>query len=414
MHILLINHYGGSPHYGPDFRPYYLAKEWVARGHEVSIVAATESHLRYRKPAARQAVSQELINGIRYVWVKSQSYRGNGFGRAMNIFVFVTRLITHHRAIIGPTQPGIVIGSSTYPLDCYPAKRMARAAAVPMVYEVHDLWPLSPIELGGMSCRHPFVLLMQWAENFACRNADRVVSLLPKAEDHLRAHGMRNGNFSYVPNGIDVEEWRSYRDPVPGSHQGILDSLKSQGRFLIGYTGAHGIAIALDAVVEAAHLVPDVPVTFVLVGQGAEKERLQRRAGEMGLSNLMFLPPVPKASMPALLGAMDAVYIGLQKQPLFRFGVSPNKLMDYMMAAKPVISAIEAGNDIVAESGCGLSVEPENPPALAAAVKRMMSFTPQALQELGQRGQNFILRNLDYRVLADRFLSFITPHRTEA
>lgn len=414
MHILLINHYGGSPHYGPDCRPYYLAKEWVARGHEVSIVAATESHLRYRKPAAGQAVSQELINGIRYVWVKSPGYRGNGLGRAMNIFVFVARLLTHHRTIVGRTPPGVVIGSSTYPLDCYPAKRMARAAAVQMVYEVHDLWPLSPIELGGMSPRHPFVLLMQWAENFACRNADRVVSLLPKAEDHLRAHGMQNGSFCYVPNGIDVEEWRSYHDPIPGSHQGILDSLRSQGRFLIGYTGAHGVANALDAVVEAAYLVPDVPVTFVLVGQGAEKERLQRRAGEMGLSNLVFLPPVPKTCMPALLKALDVVYIGLQKQPLFRFGVSPNKLMDYMMAAKPVISAIEAGNDIVAESNCGLSVEPENPRALAAAVKRMMAFTPQALEELGQRGQNFILRNLDYRVLADRFLSFIKPQRAEA
>jgi glycosyltransferase involved in cell wall biosynthesis len=220
---------------------------------------------------------------------------------------------------------------------------------------------------------------------------------------------MPEGHFTYIPNGIDPEEWNSSNPPaaVPDEHREALRTLQKTGSFLIGYAGSHGVANSLHTAVGAASLLRDKPVCFVLVGEGPEKESLQHQARQQELSNIVFLPPVPKASVPSLLASFDALYIGWQRQPLYRFGISPNKLLDYMMAGKPVIHAVEAGNDLVAESGCGISIAPENPKALAEAALRIMTWKPSERDQAGRRGRDYVLRNHDYRALARRFLDTI-------
>lgn len=398
MTILLINHYAGGPAYGMEHRPYYMAREWVRRGHRVTILAATQSHLRFRIPAP----GDEWIDGIHYRFVDTPAYQGNGLGRVRNMLTFTTRLYRDAHRLARELQPEVVIASSTYPLDIYPARRIARKAGARLIYEVHDLWPLSPMELGNMSPWHPFIMVMQKAENDAYRASDRVVSMLPKAEPHMRAHGMAPEKFAYIPNGIALEEWAGAPQALPELHRETLERLRGQGRFLVGYAGAHGVANALHHVVEAAKHLADTPATLVLVGQGPTKDDLQAQAQR--LDNVVFLPPVPKGAVPALLEAMDALYIGLGRAPLFRFGISPNKLMDYMAAARPVISAIEAGNDPVTEAGCGFSVPPENPEAIAEAIRRMLTLAPEARAAMGARGRDFVTTHHDYRVLAERFL----------
>ena len=404
MNILLINHYAGTPQYGMEYRPYYLAREWSSLGHKVSVVAASQSHLRSRAPIINESLTEEQIDGIRYVWLRAPTYRGNGLGRVKNILTFLMRLDSQRGRIVGAHPPDVVIASSTYTLDIFPASRIASKFGAKLFYEVHDLWPLSPMELGNMSRWHPFIMLVQRAENYACRRSDRVVSLLPKAESHLRQHGMSEGKFAYIPNGIDAHEWQSQMEPLPEEHRKILTSLRKTGSFLVAYSSTHGVANALNTVVEAARLLRDKPVYFVLVGKGPEKGALERSARESGLKNVVFLPPVPKSSVPSLLTSFDALYIGLQRQPIYRFGISPNKLMDYMMSGRPVLQAIEAGNDLVTESRCGITLRAEDPRALADATVRMMSWTPSQREDAGRRGRCYIVANHDYRALASRFL----------
>jgi glycosyltransferase involved in cell wall biosynthesis len=349
-------------------------------------------------------MQREDIDGIEYFWIKTPPYRGNGARRVLNMLAFVTGLYRHARELTADARPDAVIASSTYPLDVFPARRIARKSGARLIFELHDLWPLSPMELGGMSRWHPFIAMMQVGENFACRNADALVSMLPKAEEHLRAHGLGPGKFHYVPNGIDVSEWTATPDPLPDEMRARIDQLKRNGRFLVGYAGAHGLANALDYLIEAAKLTQDAPVTYVFVGQGPEKAGLQARAVELGLSNVEFLPPVTKSQIPALIGEMHAMFIGWRRKAIYRFGISPNKLMDYMMAGKPVIHSIEAGNDLVAESGCGVSVPPESPSAIGDAVRRVAAMSEEQRQSMGARGRDFVLAHHDYRVLAGRFL----------
>lgn len=407
MNILLINHYAGSPLHGMEYRPYYLAREWVRSGHNVTIIAASHSHLRSVQPGTQDQSTEEIIDGIRYIWLSTPTYSGNGLSRVRNMLAFVTRLYSRAAALARSIRPDAVIASSTYPLDIYPARKLARLAGARLIFEVHDLWPLSPMELGGMSPWHPFIMMMQRAENDAYASADKVVSMLPKAFEHMTSHGMAPEKFIYIPNGIDIDEWTSHVESLPHAHLKVLEDLKYKDRFIVGYAGGHGLSNALDTFVACASLVTSKAATLVLVGQGPEKIQLESMATRHGHDNIRFLDPVPKRAIPSLLEQMDVLFLGWKRQPLYRFGISPNKLMDYMMAGKPVIHAVEAGNDLVAESGCGLSIEPENPVAIANAITTLQGMSVAQRKEMGRKGQEFALNFHDYRVLADRFLQAI-------
>jgi glycosyltransferase involved in cell wall biosynthesis len=406
MNILLINHYAGSVRHGMEYRPYYLAREWVRAGHEVTIVAASASHVRTQAPTmGLRTRMEETIDGIAYVWLATPPYRGNGAARLRNMAAFLWHLHAAGDQLARTVKPDAVIASSTYPLDIWPAARIARRAGARLVHEVHDLWPLSPMELGGYSPRHPFIMLLQAAEDFACRRADAIVSILPKVRPHLEAHGMAPHKLHVVPNGLDPDEWQGVAVPLPGRLDVVLDGLRRQDRFIVGYAGTHGIANALGTLLDAAHRLRGRPVAFVLVGGGPDKPALEARAAALGLDNVHFFDPVAKSQVPALLRRFDAAYIGWRRQALYRFGISPNKLIDYMMAGRPIVHAVEAGNDPVMEAGCGLTVAPDDPQAIADAVLAMQALDAPTRAALGRRGRDHALANHTYPVLGRRFLT---------
>ena len=407
MNILLINHYAGSTRLGMEYRPFYIAREWVRLGHRVTIVGASFSHLRHQQPEVEHNVVEEDIEGIRYVWLKTPRYTGNNIRRMINVFAFTAQLWRYQDRIIGNHPPNAVIASSPHPLAVIPARRIAYRHGASLIFEVRDLWPLTLIELKKMSKWHPFIWCLKYAENYAYRHCDRTVCTLPKAEPYMRAHGLKPDSFVFIPNGICLEDWADATRELPETHSATLAQLKQRYRILIGYLGQHGSANSLDAFIEAAPLVAKENAALVLVGQGPEKKRLQAKAAQLGVDNVVFLSPVSKETVPAVLESMDILFLGWQRKPLYRFGISPNKLMDYMMAAKPVIHAVEAGNDPVAESGCGISCRPEDPQAIADAVKKLMRRSPEEKLAMGQQGKDYILQHHDYSILASRLLDVL-------
>lgn len=402
--ILLINHYAGSPAHGMEFRPYYFTRHWARGGHDVHVFASSFSHLRSRNPEDVRLLRRENLDGVTYHWFRTPRYQGNGVGRIVNMAAFLGWLLAMVPAILLWKRFDVVIASSTYPLDMVPAWLLARLQGARLVFEVHDLWPLSPMELGGFSPRHPFIRVMQWGEDFACRRCDLCVSLLPKALDHLRAHGLEERKYLHVPNGVDLDEWESHREELGPGHVRALDELRARHGFVLGYVGGHGLSNALDTLVEAVAAGPP-HVGVAMIGSGPAKAELERKARERGLEDrLVFLPPIPKRQVPRALEAMDALYIGWQRTPLYRFGISPNKLFDYMMAGKPILHAIEAGNDPVADAGCGVSVEPENVHALLEGLATLSAMTPAERLTLGARGRAFVREHHLVNRLADQML----------
>ena len=409
MNILLINHYAGSLRHGMEYRPYYLAREWRRLGHAVTLVAGSYSHVRAVQPRVDGAMVRERLDDLDYWWLRTPRYAGNGVGRVLNIAAFLAQVAVRAGAMVREVRPDLVIASSTYPMDIWVARRIARKAGARLVHEVHDLWPLSPIELAGMSPSHPFIRVCSRAELDACRDADAVVSMLPKVHDHLAGRGLDLAKLHIVPNGIAPEEWTSHAPLTPGPLADHLARLRAEGRMIVGYAGSHGVPNALDVLLDAARLMAAEPVAFVLVGGGLERDRLVARVRDERLTQVAMFPPVPKAQIPSLLQAFDVCYIGWARQPLYRFGIAPNKLLDYMMAGRPVLHGVEAGNDPVAEAGCGLTVAPEMPEAVADGLRRLMVRSPAEREAMGERGRQFVLAHHSYPVLARRFLEAVAP-----
>ena len=406
MNILLINHYAGSEKYGMEYRPYYMAREWVKLGHNVTIVGANFSHLRNKQPTCRE----EIVDGIRYVWLPTNSYKGNGIGRILNMGLFVLQLFFRQNHILSDFIPDVVIASSTYPLEIFPEKLIAAKYKAKLVYEVHDIWPLSPMEIGKMSARHPFIRVMQAAENYACRHVDKIISLLPKAEEHYLEHGLAKGKFFCVPNGVVISEHKSKVQAASDSSEECLrqmDNWRRDDYRIVIFAGSHGKANALDVLLSAAKYVQS-RTKIVLLGDGPEKASLKEKAEIAGLKNVVFFPRVPKQEVPLYLEKADVAYIGLVSTSLFRFGISPNKIMDYMLAKKAIIQSIDAGNDIVCESGCGISVPAGDGKKVAEAIDKMAAMPLEKLAELGKNGYRYVTKNHDYRVLAEKFISYIS------
>ncbi|QDK37515.1 glycosyltransferase family 4 protein [Bdellovibrio sp. NC01] len=407
MRILYINHYAGSPSYGMEFRPYYLAKRWVENQNQVTILAASHSHVRGKQPTVTDSFTTENIDGINYVWCKTPTYKENGIKRFVNILAFVARAFQFSFKLTSIKKPDVVIASSTYPLDIFPAWLIAKKAKAKLIFEVHDLWPLSPIELGGMSRMHPFILLIQMAEDFAYKHADQVVSMLPKTLDYMTSRGMSKEKFNYIPNGIELQEWLNPKPVTSNEAKQITAKVleyKNQDYFSVAYLGTHGLANCLENLVNAAEILRNEKVVFFFIGPGPEKESLKSLCKIKELSNTVFFDAIPKPDIPSITGLFDVNYIGLKKEPLFRFGISPNKMMDYMASRRPIINAVEAGNNPVAESGCGLSVPAENPLALANAIKELMNNSKTELSQMGEYGFQFVSKENDYKKLATKFL----------
>lgn len=185
----------------------------------------------------------------------------------------------------------------------------------------------------------------------------------------------------------------------------IIDKEHAKGNKVVLFAGAHGIANALDTLLDAGKLLEDQPVTICLMGGGQEKERLQLRAHQEKIFNVIFLERVNKNEVGGILEFADILYIGLAKTDLFRFGISPNKMFDYMLAARPIISAIDAGNDMVKDAECGISVPAENPEAVAKAIKKLLALDDAERLRLGQNGKAYVLANHDYEKLAADFVA---------
>ncbi|MER2371512.1 MULTISPECIES: glycosyltransferase family 4 protein [Photorhabdus] len=394
-----------------EFRPYHLGQEWIKSGHNITLLAASYSHVRTKQPKLiENKKTTENINGLEYIWYPTPSYNGNGLSRVKNIFSFLRQIWLDSHNLVKKYRPDVVIASSTYPMDIWIAKRLAKKANAKLVFELHDLWPLSPIELGGMSPKHPFIQLCQLAENTAYKHADVVISMLPKVQEHTKAHGLDLNKLHIIPNGVVIKDWINQLTPLNRSLEKLIITEKNKGHKIVCYSGAHGRPNALEKLLKTASLLHDKPITFLLVGTGLEKDNLIKESQSLRTNNVIFFDPIPKTQIPTLLNKIDIAYIGLQKQSLFRFGISPNKLIDYMMAGKPILCAIDAGNDPVSDVNCGITVKSGKPEEIARALLKLSELSTDELNQMGKKGKIYALENHAYSVLADNFIKAIINH----
>lgn len=386
--IWIINQYAGSSNHGMTFRSYFLAKEFIKR-HRVTIFSASFSHVMSNPPSVSKTYTEENINGVEYLWLKVPVYKqSKSLSRLISMFIFLYRLFFLN--VKKRDTPDVIIVSSTSPLPIWKAYFWAKRFNAKLIFEVRDIWPLSIMELGGFKKTNPFVVLLQITENFAYKVSDYVVSVLPKAFEHMKHHGLDLPRFKYIPNGIEIKTM-------------IKTDEVNKDVFKIGYAGTLGIANALKYLIHAAHLIKESNIEIHLLGNGPEKETLMEMVKDKNISNVYFHDAVPKNKVGIFLSKMDALFIGWHFSKIYRFGISANKLFDYLASAKPIIHSVDAGNDPVLEAKAGISVKPENPKEIADAILKLYKMPESKRNDLGQNGRVYVEKYHSYEQLAKQY-----------
>ncbi|WP_457641497.1 glycosyltransferase family 4 protein [Persephonella sp.] len=397
--VWILNEYAGSIYHGMEYRHYYLGRELVKRGYKVYIISASHSHVFIKQPNVKESFELENIDGINYLWVKVPKYNhSHDKKRVLKWFTFTLK--TYFSLPINLLKkPDIIIVSPMATFPIVSGYKWAKKFNAKLIYEVKDIWPLTLIELGGYSKNHPFIKLMEWFEKFAYKKADRVVSVLPLAYKHMEKQGLNLKKFVYIPNGICIDELKKV-EPLPEEIKNKIP----KNKFIIAYTGTFGKANALEHLIKAAALLKDLQnIHFLLVGRGMEEKKLKNMVNKLELDNITFLPPIPKKQVQEILKFCDVCYIGLRSEPLFKYGVSPNKLYDYMYSGKPILYAINSGNKPVEEARCGISAESENPESIAEGILKLYKMPEEERQTMGERGKAYVLKYHTYRKIADKF-----------
>lgn len=408
--IWIINQYASLPSTGIGGRHRDLARELVKRGHNVTLVSARWTHLVRDAEAAQGAPDQEVFEGFRFVRIPVGRYaHAHDKKRILNWFSFAWRLRGLGRVL--HERPDIVLYSSPSLVGFMGAESLAKKYDARLAFEVRDIWPLTFSELGGYPANHPFIRFLQWIEDRAYRTSDCVISNLPGAVEHMVTRGLPREKFHWIPNGFsrsDVDQCL----PLPPE---VADQLPKR-TFNICYAGTIGAANALHTLIEAAALLRDeADLSFTIVGHGREKEALKKHARKLGLTNVYFIDPVPKAMVQSVLQECSVCYLGLTKDSLFRFGVSPNKLFDYLVSGKPIIYGIDSGDyKPVQEFAAGLQVPPEDPVALAEAIRKLKAKAPRELDAMGDNGRRSAFEHHEYGMLAEKLEQILIDDRARS
>jgi len=394
--VWIFNHYAVGPGVPGGTRHYDIGRELVKLGWQVTVFSAAYPR-QQRQPTRSQPVevggnsgSTEVHDGVSFIRVPALQH---GDTYAMRVLSMLSYMLGAIRVTKGLATPDVIVGSSVHPFAAWIAWRLARKTGCRYVFEIRDLWPETIIELGGVSRHHPFIMLLSRIERVLVRNADKVVTLLPNAYTYLARFGIPEDKVAVVPNGIDVSRLDDIDRQLPSYIDMELNRL--QGAFIVAYAGAHGLANRLDTVIDAAAICSaggETGIEFLLVGDGPDKPRLRQRAEELQLENVTFAGRVDKELVLSLLARCNAGVIALTKTALYEYGISPNKLFDYMLAGLPVVMAGDAPNNPVSNGTGGIVVPYDDADGMAKALVDLAADRDKA-REMGLRGRQYVTRN---------------------
>jgi glycosyltransferase involved in cell wall biosynthesis len=403
LKIAVVSHYFWPELGAPTARLLEMGREWVARGHQVTVVTNFPNHPTGVVPDAYRGRSfmVEEVDGIRVVRCRTYATPNRGVARrTLGHLVFMVQAVLQGTPALRGSD--VVVASSPTLFAVVAAWLVSRRLRVPFVFEVRDLWPAIFVELGVLRNRFAIAWLEQ-LELFLYRRAAAVVTVTRAFAADIERRGIPGRKLSVIPNGVDLEAFA----PAPPD-RALRERLGcGDGDVLVLYCGALGISQALGRVLEAAaRLRGDARLHFLLVGEGAEKTALEARARELQTANVTFHASVPREQVAALYRSADVCLVPLRAIPLFRSFI-PSKMFEILACARPVLASLEGeAAQILADSGAALVVPPEDVEALAGALARLAD-DPALRAGLAARGRPYVAEHFDRRRLAERYLTLL-------
>ena len=312
--------------------------------------------------------------------------------------------------------PDVVVGSTVHPFAALSAWCVAKLRRARYVYEIRDLWPQTLIDLGALAQRSPGARFLWALEAFLVAKADSVITLLPGTATYLQGRGLRTDHVWYLPNGANLtvpQHARPSGSPGADKLAALLAEMvrrRTAGEVLFAYVGTHGRVYHLDVVLRAHKLAvarAKRPICLLLVGDGPEKQGLQKLAADLQIPNVIFADPVPNDAVPQLLATTDVGVVHTTYNPVYRFGVSFNKVFDYMAAGIPIAFACSTVNDPVEAAMAGRTVVPDDPEALSGALVALADCDAAERRRMGEAGRRFVESHHDMAQLGERFADIV-------
>jgi glycosyltransferase involved in cell wall biosynthesis len=408
MKILYVSQYFPPEMGAPAARAAELSRRWAAAGQEVTVLTGFPNHPtgvvppEYRDKL-RRLVAREEMDGVNVVrtWLLPFPNR-KARERMLNYSSFCASAASTGLFL---SRPDVVIATSPQLLVGVAGWWLARCKRVPFVFEVRDLWPESLAAVGMGNSNSLLHRALAKIAGFLYRHSDRVVVVTPAFEDYLVEHWrVPREKISVIENGVETKLFAP--EPFTGEAAiGLRRKLRAEGKFVISYIGTMGMAHGLETIIAAAAQLRDAnsEIVFLMIGEGAEKERITTLARERGLNNLRFVDQQPREKIPAYIGASDVCLVLLKKTELFKT-VIPTKMLEFMSCARPVILGVDGqARAILEEARAGLAIEPENSDALVNAI-RYLSANREIARELGQNGREHIVRKFSRRQTAEKYI----------
>ena len=404
MRIWLINHYAVPPQYYPLARPSLFAKNLIMMGHDVTIIAASTVHNSdINLIEGREKVKKFIDDGIPYILIRCSDYQGNGAKRVINILEFARKL---PRVLDTIEKPDAIVATSFDPLSCYAGIKYAKKRGIKAVAEIADLWPETLVAYNGLKPSNPIVKFLRSIEKNIYTQADRVVFTMEGAYDYIVEQGwdveIPREKVEFINNGIEIKEFDTNRETYT-----VQDAdLNDDSVFKVVYTGAVRKVNNLGLILDAAKLITDPQVRILIWGDGDELEYLKKRVTDEKITNVSLKGKVPKRFVPYITSKADLNILHNSETPIMRFGLSLNKMFDYMAAGKPILVDFHGNNNPVIDNAAGIETDGNTASNIANGIIYIKSLPDQDKINLGFSARK-TAEKYDFDLLTDKLIRVI-------
>jgi glycosyltransferase involved in cell wall biosynthesis len=401
--VWCISKYALPPNYGAQGRLFYISKELNKLGFESAVITSSTNHLA-QLPAQSEIFKLSSEGEGKAIFIKGLNFKNSlSKNRILSWFVFEWYLFrflffNYHKYL---PKPDVVFVSSISLLTILNGILAKFIYKCKLVFEVRDIWPLSAILVAGYSRSNPFILFLRFVEKLGYKYSDIIVSPLPNAKAHIERSINKKVNFVHLPQGVDLS-LSKIEDKLD---EDFVLTYVPKDKFIFGYIGNLVNAYDLESLINCARVIEkqDERIHFLILGDGTHKSHLMELSRD--LNNVTFIPRIPKTKIKHFLGFCDVATNFLRPEPLFEFGVSPQKLVDYMLAGKPILMSYTGYKTLVEEVNCGIVVEAANIEKIVNAMLQLSYLSQNELVDMGNRGREFLLNNLSWENIVKKNIS---------
>lgn len=405
MNIWIFNHYAITPKSSGGTRHFDLAKELVNKNYNVKIFASSFEHHSVADTNIinpKEKVKIESIDDIQFVWIKTCEYKKNDFRRVWNILGYTFGAFL--TAIRSKEKPDLIIGSLMHPPAALLGYIISKIKGSKFYFEERDLWPQTLIDLGKVSKRNPIVKLLSWLEIFLYKKSDRIIILFKNAVNYIEGKGISKEKVLVIPNGVDIKRFDNAKE-LPNDLDVFLN-IKLKDHFKAIYIGSHGMSDNLEPLLLSAKklIENNSKVCLLFFGKGPEKERLIKFKEEEKLENVIFFPSVAKEYIPKLLESCDVGLLSMHNAELYKWGMSFNKMYDYMAAKLPIV--VNSKMKVGELDEFGNIVWAQNPIEMAETLDSL-SLDSHRCERLGANGKSYLEKNFNWEMLSQKLVTVL-------